>query len=216
MPISTELIWERFSDELRSFIGRRVRDGDLASDLLQETFVRIHQGLGSLKEDDRVLAWVYRVARHTIANHFRKTAGKETEAAADVLAEERERDNFNEEVGRWLFDMLPSMPERYRAAVQLAEVEGLTQREVGARLGLSLSGAKSRVQRGREMLRDILLRCCHLEFDRSGNVVDYEQHGKCSSCCRSPRTPAASGSKGSGTRAVARWRRPGEPAKRSP
>ncbi len=183
MRVSTEQVWERFNDELKAFIERRIGDTDLASDLLQETFVRIHQGLGSLKDDDRVLAWVYRVARNTIADHFRKTARKETIEAADVLAKEPEFDNYNEDVGRWLLGMLPSIPERYRAAVELAEVEGLTQQDVGQRLGLSLSGAKSRVQRGREMMRNMLLDCCHLEFDRRGNVVDYERRGGCSGCC---------------------------------
>ncbi len=183
MPLSTKQLWERFSDELKGFIGRRVRDGHLAGDLLQETFVRIHEGLGSLKDDERVLAWVYRVARNTIADHFRSTAEKRADEAADVPAQEPELDNYNEDVGQWLLEMLPSIPDRYRAAVELAEVEGLTQREVGERLGLSLSGAKSRVQRGRALLRDMLLGCCHLEFDRRGNVVDYERRGTCSSCC---------------------------------
>ena len=79
--------------------------------------------------------------------------------------------------------MLPSIPEKYRAAVELAEVEGLTQQQVGQRLGLSLSGAKSRVQRGRKILRNMLLGCCHLEFDRRGNVVDYERRGGRPGCC---------------------------------
>lgn len=183
MPASTKEIWERFSGELKAFIGRRVRDEDLASDLLQETFVRIHQGLGSLEENDRVLAWVYRIARNAIADHFRKTPESQTDGTPDVIVEELESDNFNKDVGRWLLEMLPSIPETYRAALEMAEVEGLTQREVSERLGLSLSGAKSRVQRGRDMLRDMLFRCCHLHFDGHGNVVDYERRGPCSSCC---------------------------------
>jgi RNA polymerase sigma-70 factor (ECF subfamily) len=62
----------------------------------------------------------------------------------------------------------------YRQAVQLSEIEGLPQQEVADRLGLSLSGAKSRIQRGRLMLKDELERCCRFEFDRRGNVMDYE------------------------------------------
>lgn len=183
MPVSTKEIWERLSDKLQAFIGRRVRDKDLASDLLQETFVRIHQGVGSLKEDDRVLAWVYRIARNAIADHFRKTVETRTDGTADVPAEERESDNFNQDIARCLFEMLPAIPETYRSALELAEVAGLTQQEVGERLGLSLSGAKSRVQRGRGMLRAMLLDCCHLHFDRHGNIVDYERHGRCSGGC---------------------------------
>ena len=43
------------------------------------------------------------------------------------------------------------------------------------RLGLSLSGAKSRIERGRGMLKDALDRCCHFEFDSRGNMMDYER-----------------------------------------
>jgi len=74
----------------------------------------------------------------------------------------------------WLDEMIRSLPAGYRDAVQLAEIEGLSQQEVADRLGLSLSGAKSRIQRGREMLKDALDRCCHFEFDSRGNMMDYE------------------------------------------
>ena len=190
MPVSTEQVWERFQDDLRKFIARRVRDQELAADLLQETFVRIHRGLGSLKDDDRVLAWVYRVARNSIADHFRKSARTETDESAEAPATGPDRANHDEDLGRCLLGMLPAMPEKYRAAIELAEIEGLPQQEVAQRLGLSVSGAKSRVQRGREMMRRMLLDCCHLEFDRRGNVVDYERRGGCGGCgdCRSDDT----------------------------
>ncbi len=70
--------------------------------------------------------------------------------------------------------MVRSLPDGYREAVELAEVEGLPQQEIADRLGLSLSGAKSRIQRGRVMLRDALEACCHFEFDSRGNMMDYE------------------------------------------
>lgn len=184
MSLSTEDVWRRFSDELEAFIARRVRDRDLASDLLQETFVRVHQGLPNLKDDERVLAWIYRVARNTIADHFRKEVKAESlDGNEHAGTAEPESDNWNEEMGRCLLGMLSSLPEEYRAAVELAEVEGIPQREVGERLGLSLSGAKSRVQRGREMLRNMLLECCHVELDRRGNVVDFGREGKCAGEC---------------------------------
>ena len=59
-------------------------------------------------------------------------------------------------------------------ARELAEIEGLPQQEVADRLGLSLSGAKSRIQRGRAMLKDALERCCRFEFDRRGNLAECD------------------------------------------
>jgi RNA polymerase sigma-70 factor (ECF subfamily) len=77
--------------------------------------------------------------------------------------------------------MIEELPDEYQVALRLTELEGLTQQELAARTGLSLSGAKSRVQRGRKMLREMLLACCHFEFDRHGKVIDYYPECQCCS-----------------------------------
>ena len=76
--------------------------------------------------------------------------------------------------------MINSLPEKYKQALILTEFQNLTQKELAERMGLSVSGAKSRVQRARIKLKELLLGCCSLEFDHYGNVIDYEH--KCSDC----------------------------------
>lgn len=183
MSISTEQVWQELSQKLRSFFRRRVADDQLAEDLLQETFLRIHNGIGSLQESERLVAWVYRIAHNTLMDHFRKGPPKEVLVDDFDISQDQPDANYNEEVAGWLGYMVESLPARYRAAVKLAELEGVTQREVSEQLGLSVSGAKSRVQRGREKLKDLLLRCCHLELDGRGNVVDYRPRAGCRACC---------------------------------
>ena len=80
--------------------------------------------------------------------------------------------------------MLERLPEHYREALVLTEYQGLTQKELAERLGLSFSGAKSRVQRAREKLKQLMLECCHFEFDCLGRVIDYQP--RC--CCCSQNT----------------------------
>jgi len=75
--------------------------------------------------------------------------------------------------------MVDSLPADYRQALLLTEYQGLTQRELAQKLGLSVSGAKSRVQRAREKLKAMLLDCCHFEFDRRGKVIDYQPNCAC-------------------------------------
>ena len=170
---STEAIWTHLSADLRRFIRRRVPDDHVADDLLQETFVRVHRNIGTLQEADRLAAWVYRIARNVIHDHHRKaTRGVVALADADPV------DDADDGQARcrgcdWLDEMIRSLPEGYREAVQLAEIEGLSQQEVAERLGLSPSGGKSRIQRGRAMLKDALEQCCHFEFDGRGNMMDY-------------------------------------------
>jgi RNA polymerase sigma-70 factor, ECF subfamily len=80
--------------------------------------------------------------------------------------------------------MVRGLPDGYRRAIELTDLEGLTQAAAAERLGLSLPGAKSRVQRGRARLKDMLLRCCEIETDRRGRVIAFEaRDGEgCASC----------------------------------
>lgn len=189
MALSTEEVWTALREELLGFFRRRVPDEHAAEDLLQETFIRVHDGLRGLVHEDRLVPWVYRVARNVLADQRRsesRAESVETEEQVDVPTRE---ENFNPEVSRWLRSMLAGLPPDQRAAVELAEVEGLAQNEVAQRLGLSHSGAKSRVQRGRRRLEKLLRDCCHLDFDRRGNVVDYARRGSCQDCCPGARPP---------------------------
>ncbi len=178
MSLSTEQIWEDFRAPLRSFIRRRVRDDHVADDLLQEVFLKIHNGIGSLKDDQRLTAWLYRVARNTITDHFRKHPFEalNTDTVSERPAEAGDRSS--QELATCLNQMVAQLPEKYRQAIELAELQGTTQRHVASQLGLSLSGAKSRVQRGRERLKKMLLSCCDVELDGRRKVLNYQPRGK--------------------------------------
>lgn len=171
---STDAIWTRLSADLRRFIRRRVADDHVADDLLQETFVRVHRNLPSLQEADRLAAWVYQIARNVIHDHHRQATRTTVTLVDDPADDSDDRLGCLSRAGEWLGELVQQLPDGYRQAVQFSEIEGLPQQEVADRLGLSLSGAKSRIQRGRAMLKDELERCCRFEFDRRGNVMDYE------------------------------------------
>ncbi len=79
-----------------------------------------------------------------------------------------------------ILPLVQQLPPPYRQALLLTEVEGMTQKDLAARLGLSFSGARSRVQRARDKLRELLLDCCHFEFDRRGTIIDY--YPNCERC----------------------------------
>ncbi len=181
---ATEKVWQEFRSKLFHFILSRVRDQHLAEDLLQETFLRIHNGMDSVKKMDRLQYWAFRIARNAIADHYRNRQPTVDEFDLDSLPEMQEEDNFNQLVAGWLERMIGQLPEKYGIALRMAEIEGITQQEVAERLSLSLSGAKSRVQRARRMLKGLLLACCHIELDSEGNVIDYGSAKCCKQCCQ--------------------------------
>jgi RNA polymerase sigma-70 factor (ECF subfamily) len=173
---STDAIWTHLSSDLWRFIRRRVSDDHVADDLLQEMFLRIHRSIGTLQNTDRLAAWVYQIARNVIHDHHRKAAHSAA-TLADVDPADDSDDHLSQICCRnpgWLDEMIQSLPEGYRNAVQLAEIEGLSQQDVADRLGLSLSGTKSRIQRGRVILKGVLEQCCRFEFDGRGNMMDCD------------------------------------------
>lgn len=158
---TTAAVWSQLSADLRRYLRRRVADEHQADDLLQETFVRIHRHIDTLTSADRVAAWVFQIARRVLIDHYRQQAG-----AAPPLADfepagtDDRQSQLRFRAGLWLEELVGQLDEPYREAVRLAEIEGLPQKEVARRLGLSLSGAKSRIQRGRVLLKKVLERCC--------------------------------------------------------
>ncbi len=180
----TERVWHDLHAALLGFIRQRVGDQTLADDLLQDVFVRIQDRIDTLQETDRLRAWVYQITRNVITDYFRardKNAKRTPES--EPVADESTEANLNAEVAGWLTAMVDDLPDTYRDALRLSELDGMRQKQVAEALSISLSGAKSRIQRGRLILKEALLRCCHFELDERGNVIDFNQRAPCSDCC---------------------------------
>ena len=170
--------WRELEAKLRPFIARRVRSEVDVDDIVQDVFLRIQRGRAGLRDEERFGAWVYQVARSAIVDHQRVAAkyrvvddaGHE-EQPLEVLDDDRA---VEEELAGYLAPFAAMLPSPYREALTLVELEGLTQKQAAEMLGISLSGMKSRVQRGRVQLRKALEDCCHIALDARGRVVSCE------------------------------------------
>lgn len=173
--LKTEEIWRMLSDRLRQFIRGKVSSAADAEDVLQTVFLRVHQNVGRLRDSDLLEPWVFRIARNAIADHFRKSRpGSVDEAVEPALPAGETSDNLNGDVADCLGKLIEQLPDNLQRAVKMYEQEGVSQQEIARRESVSLSGAKSRVQRGRKHLRDLLEQCCQFHFDRRGNVLAWK------------------------------------------
>lgn len=173
--------WQEHKAQLRGYVAARVSDRSVVDDIVQEIFLKAHVSLHTVKSPGSIAGWLFRIAANTIADHYRsqKSWG---ELPEDLAAPAPER-NYIAELANCLRPLIAQLPEKYQVALVLSELEGVPQKEVADRLGLSLSGAKSRIQRGREQLRRRLLDCCDIETGRSG-ILGYESRDKtCTSDC---------------------------------
>ncbi len=174
---SLETLWEQMHGRLCRFVCSRFAEEADAEDILQDVFLKIHASLDSVRDVERMESWIYQIARHSIADFYR---GQRQQVALTELAvnDDYPEEDAAESLAPSIRDLVQSLPEPYREALILTEYQGLSQVELAQRLGISVSGAKSRVQRARQKIKDILLACCHFEFDARGLIYDYREH-----CC---------------------------------
>ncbi|MBR0598753.1 RNA polymerase sigma factor SigZ [Sinanaerobacter chloroacetimidivorans] len=183
--INLECIFEEVGIPLKVFIRRRVNNDQDTEDILQNVFLKIHQNIHTIKDYNKIHPWIYQITRNAVIDFYRTQKG---EIITDDFIREMNRDTFeggnvNEEIGQCLKLIICHLPEKYKEALLLTEFQNLTQKELAEHLGLTLSGAKSRVQRARAKLKELLLCCCRVEFDHYGNVIDYERRcGNCKFC----------------------------------
>lgn len=172
MTVTTQQIWTDFSSGLKQFITRRIPNKADAEDILQDVFHKIHRNIATLKADSKLEAWIYQITRHAIIDYYRRQ--KISVELPETLVETAGEAETNDLAACCVKPMLDSLPEKYRQALLLTEFEGLSQKTMAETLGISFSGAKSRVQRARQQIKAKLLDCCQFEFDRLGQVIDYQ------------------------------------------
>lgn len=165
--VTAEGLWRGHQGNLRRFVRRRVSDPHDADDIVQDVFVRAQESLHQLEAEERAGAWLARIAANRIVDHYRARRRTE-ELPEDLAAEEPESDPIAE-LAPCVPEMIERLPATYRDSLRLSEIDGMPQRLVAQRMDLSLSGAKSRVQRGRVLLRQLIERCCRVL--RAGNSI---------------------------------------------
>ncbi|HSR17011.1 MAG TPA: RNA polymerase sigma factor SigZ [Ignavibacteriaceae bacterium] len=199
MSHKTEEIWENFCCRIKSFIRKRVSNASAAEDIFQDVFLKIHSKIDTLKDDTKIRSWVYQIAQNTIIDYYRKHKTDSLDIESLLVNEQEEFEmsrnrpmagieiseaseiSEEEKIASGLKEIAESLPEKYAQAILLVEFEGLSQTEFARILGISVSGAKSRVQRGRQLIKDALMRCCHFEFDKYGTIIDSRPVTCC--CC---------------------------------
>ena len=194
----TSLMWAEFAGRLRAFVARRVPPGIEPDDVVQEVFLRVMRRLPSLRDADRTEAWLFQIARNTLHDAMRarqRRDGRTDTLDIDLPDETGVEDvrAAEAELAPCLTPMVARLRERYRQAIELTSVNGLTQAEAAKHARVSVSGMKSRVQRAREQLKGMLLRCCEVDVDRRRGVADFHMRESASCAGPSDASPSSSG-----------------------
>lgn len=168
----TGQIWEEFSGRVRSHLLRKMRNKGDVDDLMQDIFIKIHSHLPHLRKREKLSSWIYRIAENTLNDYYRKNPGRETGYDDNKTAQ----GNADEEdplsgIEGCLEAFIERLPEKYRDPLVMSDVEGKSQKEIAEEMDISYSGLKSRVQRGREMIKDMFVECCRLSVGKDGKLT---------------------------------------------
>ncbi len=188
--LDLDAVWRDLHAPLLRFITRRVQDRHIAEDILQEVMLRLHRHAGELTEVSAVGGWIHEIARNAITDHYRRAVVRRerpvgTDAELDRPAPavpEPGPAELRAELAACMEPLVARLPAIYRDALQLTDLDGLTQATAAAQVGISTSGMKARVQRGRAQLAHLLLRCCEIELDRRGGIIDYQPPNESCDC----------------------------------
>ena len=177
-----------FAGRLRAFIRRRVRDATDAEDLAQDIFVKVFRARGTLRDPRRLEAWIYQTARTAIVDYYRRRRPTE-ELPASLSGEPAAFDEVGEAMRRSVRALVATLPEHYRRPLMLADFQGMSVAAIARKLGLGESATKSRLTRGRALVRRRLHECCRFEFDPFGKVIDMHGRQACACACEPDASP---------------------------
>jgi RNA polymerase sigma-70 factor (ECF subfamily) len=187
-------LWQQYKDPLQQLLRSRVKNPADVDDLLQEVLIKAYHHLHTIREPEKVLSWLFQIARNTVIDYYRKSRvetsrqeifqnamlTKSEEAPSfqggvsltDKQSEQYEQ--IRQELTSCILPLLHQLPEKYREAIEIVDLQNTSQKELANKLGLSHSAVKSRVQRGRRMLQDKFHQCCYYNLDVRGNLIDYQ------------------------------------------
>ena len=173
-----EIVASEIIPPLTQYLRHYAGDKSVADDLLQETLVRVSRGLTTFEGRSNVKTWAFAIATRVVADHFRHPEHRVN--IVDILdmgdSEELAIDESTidqklavSEMNACIRGVIDALPEDYRAALVLHDLEELSARQIAEICGITIPTVKIRVHRARKRLREALEAQC--EFYRDGDNV---------------------------------------------
>lgn len=172
-----EEIWTDLHQELKNFILSKVGNIDTSEDILQDVFLKIHLNIHTLLDCSKLTSWVYQITRNAVADHYRKI-NLEVQTNGFDFAEQENEEPLYLSLSNCINQKISKLSEKYKQAILLTYFDNYSQIALAKELNISYSGAKTRVQRGREKLQELIVDCQNVETDHKGNLIAYQKTQK--------------------------------------
>lgn len=177
-PTSQEM-WHQYRTRLLRFVRSKILNDEAAEDIVHDALVKAWTRRDTLRDGDALQPWLFQITMNAVRDYRRV---RRPVMSTDVDVADQATSNDFTSMARCLESMIDSLDEPYRSAIQRSEIEGVPMRQIANELGISLSGVKSRVQRGRTKLKDMIVECCSIEVNNRGQITNSDVHQ-----CTNPR-----------------------------
>jgi RNA polymerase sigma-70 factor (ECF subfamily) len=170
-------IWEEYKSSLLGYIKKRVTDEDDAKDILQDVLLKSYQYCSNGKSVLYLKSWLYKITQNTIIDYFKKSS-KTISFELDFIEPDNEKSIIGE-ASDYIKALLQLVPKDYAMPLYMSDIEGIDQKIIADKLGLTLSNTKSRIQRARVKLKERFLECCVVGFGEHGEMVSFDIKPEC-------------------------------------
>lgn len=180
-------IYTEFSQSLLGYIRSKIRSKEDAEDILQNVFTKISANADSLSEKEKIQNWLFTVTKNAVIDYYRVNAKKKSVELSNSISEQliyEEGFDSTKGLDTCVSTMIALLPNEYREIIEDAEIHGISQKELAEKYNMAYSSMRSRVQRGRERLKQLFYNCCHIKTDRHGNVLQAQGRPDCENPCK--------------------------------
>lgn len=185
--MDTKDIWNLYAIDLKKFILSKTKNLDLTEDILQNVFIKIHTKKNSLQNQSNLKSWIFSIANNTMLDEFKKQS--KIKLNQDLEHKTPSNNGISEEhkPEDCLLPLILRLPKIYRDVLFLSTIKNLKQLEISEQLNISLPATKSRILRGRELLKHEYMDCCDYTLDENGHLKGEQKNiDECKVCRPQP------------------------------
>lgn len=179
-------LYTQFHSSLLSFIRSKIRSREDAEDILQNVFVKISSNVDKLSDEQKLKSWIFTITRNTIIDYYRVNASHKKIPVDNEIEEtilDEEYLDSTKGLDQCMTSMINLLPDEYKSIIIDAELNGIKQKDLAEKYGMAYPSMRSRVQRGRERLKQLFYNCCHIQTDSLGNVIQAIGRKDCDGPC---------------------------------